>query len=67
MAKTFTCKNCHKKQDTVGVSSKCTQTLHIETDNWTNLDVGETLEAFCLECGTVLTKAQMKKLELEGQ
>jgi hypothetical protein len=64
-SKTFTCKSCRKKQSRVGVLSECRQTLNIATDEWTNLEVGDTTHAFCLNCCRELTPGQMKKIGLE--
>ena len=50
--KTYTCKNCKKKSEYIGVASECTQRLHIPSDNWDDLEVGHTLYGYCIECGT---------------
>ena len=47
----FVCPHCRKRQTKVGVESKCTQTLNLETEEYTDLSVGETLSMFCLNCG----------------
>ena len=60
--KTYTCKACGKKSEQIGVSSVCTQTLTLESDDWTNLEVGETLSGFCLECGEPIPAKKLKTL-----
>jgi hypothetical protein len=47
----FTCPHCQKKQEEIGVVSKCTQHLTLATDEWDDLEVGETLSIYCLFCG----------------
>lgn len=63
-AKSYTCKGCGRKQDVVCVASVCTQTHNIGTDDYNDLEVGETLYLYCLECGRKLTKEQQKRLEI---
>lgn len=61
-AKTYTCHSCGTKSEKIGVSSSCTQTLNLTTDDWTNLDVGDTHHGFCLECAVLIPAAKLKKL-----
>jgi len=62
MARTFTCKNCHKKDDKIGVVSQCTQQVYLASDDWSHLEVGDTLYGYCLECGTRVPGATLKRL-----
>jgi len=49
----------------IGVNSICRQTLNVDSDDWTDLEVGETLHGFCLGCGEMIPVEEMKKLDLE--
>jgi len=60
--KSFVCKACGRPSEKIGVASICRQILHIDSDNWTDLSVDETLYGFCLECATPISVAQFKKL-----
>lgn len=62
MAKTFTCKNCHKKADTIVVVSQCTQRVSLLDDNWTDLEVGDTCYGVCPECGERISETTLKRL-----
>ena len=63
--KSFTCPNCHKKQDRLRVTSVCSQTLNFAGDDWTDLEVGDSLYVYCLECGQQLPKIY-QRLKNEG-
>lgn len=60
--KTYTCPHCKKKSESIGVQSYCNQTLHIKTDDWSDLEVGDTVEGYCLECSTPITETAMTKI-----
>ena len=61
-AKTYTCKNCDTQSTKIGVASICTQRLSIPDDNWDDLEVGDTLHGYCLECGTRIPAAVLKRI-----
>jgi len=61
----FVCSNpdCPSKgqsQKTILVISECVQTLNLETDDWTDLDVQDTLYGQCKECAA---KIRVKVLD----
>lgn len=58
----YTCPYCKKKAESIGVQSFCSQILHIKTDDWTDLEVGDTVEGYCLECNTPITETAMTKI-----
>jgi hypothetical protein len=60
--KSYTCKSCGKTSEKIGVTSLCRQNLHIASDDWTDLEVGETLHGFCLECSAEIPADVMKKI-----
>jgi len=53
----FVCPNCRKRQEKVGVVSECSQSLHLGTDDWTDLEVnGISKHIYCINCGHNLPK-----------
>ena len=62
MPKTYTCKNCRRPVETIGVVSRCYQTHHIDSDEYTDLDISDTLYGYCLDCGTRIPAADLLKL-----
>jgi hypothetical protein len=63
----FKCKNSKcpskgKAQDAIGVASECTQILTLASDDWSNLEVGDTLYGYCLECNTRIPPKTLTKL-----
>lgn len=62
MATKYTCKNCKKVVTKIGVASKCTQTLHLGSDSYTDTEVGDSEYGYCLECGAELPTKDFKRL-----
>jgi len=60
--KKYTCPRCKKSSESIGVISKCSQTVHLDTDDWTNLEVGETIKGYCLLCGEEIDCKTTEKL-----
>lgn len=60
--KQFKCTTCGETNTRIGVTSLARQNLNVQTDEWTDLEVGETLHGFCLECAAEIPMAQFKKL-----
>jgi len=63
----FRCKNekCPSKgkpQEKIGVVSECTQTLHIKSDSWEDLEVGSTLYGYCLECSDKINPKTFRRI-----
>jgi RNA polymerase-binding transcription factor DksA len=56
------CPSKGKAQTRIAVISACTQTLTLGTDDWDDLDVGETLYAICRECGEKIPPKTLAKL-----
>lgn len=63
----FTCPDCGKTQTRIGVTSECRQTLNLKTDEYTNLEVGDTQHCFCIECGVELPKEFNELITKAGQ
>ena len=63
----FVCPYCRKRQDKVGVVSECSQSLHLGTDDWTDLEVnGVSKHIYCINCGHNMPKL-FQKLINSGQ
>jgi hypothetical protein len=63
----YICKNpkCPSKgklQNRIGVVSECTQTLNLVTDEYTTLDVVDSLYGYCLECSARIPAKVLTKL-----
>ena len=56
------CPSKGKAQDTIGVVSQCTQTLALAGDDWSNLEIGDTISGYCLECAAKIPPKTMTKL-----
>jgi hypothetical protein len=65
--KSYTCKSCGKTRERIGVTSFCRQTLHIDSDSWTDLEIRETLHGFCLDCCAEVPANIMKKFLKGGE
>jgi len=65
--KSYTCPHCGKTSEKIGVTSICRQHLYIESDDWTDLEVGETLHGFCLECSAEVPADVMKEILQGGE
>lgn len=60
------CKACGKELEKVVVVSIARQTLNIATDEYTDLEVNETLRAIC-DCWEELSQEQVKELGLNPE
>jgi hypothetical protein len=61
MPKTYTCKNCRRTVEKIGIVSRCCQTFHLDYDDYTDLEVMDTFYAFCLDCGTRIPATDLLK------
>lgn len=62
MPKTYTCKSCGSKFEKIGVTSVCRQAFHIGSDDYTDTNVEETINGFCLQCGHMIPAKDLKRL-----
>lgn len=62
MPKTYTCKSCKTKVTKIGITSVCRQTFHLDSDSYTDLEIGGTSHGFCIECGEKIPDKDLKKL-----
>ena len=59
------CPSKGKPQKTIGVVSNCTQKFTPETDDWSDLEVCDSLSGYCLECGRDMPEKVFRSL-IEG-
>ena len=62
VCKTPECPSKGQPQETIIVTSVCYQTLNLETDDWTDLEVQDTLYGQCKECATKIPVKTLDKL-----
>lgn len=51
-----------KPQEFIGVVSQCTQKFHPKSDDWSDLEVGDSLYGYCMECGGMVPDSVFRNL-----
>ena len=63
---TYKCPQCGTRSERIIIESRCTQKLTIADNSYDDMEAGETLAGYCIECTASIPLRTVKRLEVAG-